>query len=399
MTIFDQPWHGRMNDELNALLLQTPRFDRVCVAVAFAKRSGVSLLRPALDAFVQDGGALEVVAGIDHRGTSRQGLEELLAVTPNVFIFRDNRQNCTFHTKLYLFERTGAEAAAYVGSSNLTAGGLYSNYETNVRYDLDLSAPADATQYQALTQVFQQARQYALPLTSTLMADLGQRGWLGNEDAGFTAIPNTVLGTQSGVVPLPAPSPFPRIPVPTAPRRARPVSRPPRPRRASTPTPQMPAPVSPVPIALPPASTFLMTLQNTDITRGSRSPDVWIPLEARDKNMAFWQWPLRYNRVQRQSGTYDECYFRVNIASPGGVSLEDVRFYHYYEKSEFRINTDKIRSQAQVGDLLQIDRVGAGVGYEYEITIIPQTNPVHAQLLSLCQKVRAGNSQKRFAYV
>lgn len=129
-----------MDDELNTLLLQTPRADKVCIAVAFAKRSGVTLLRPALDAFVQSGGALEVVAGIDHRGTSKQGLEELLAVTPNVFIFRDNRQDHTFHTKLYLFERNGAEAAAYVGSSNLTAGGLYSNYETNVRYDLDLSA-------------------------------------------------------------------------------------------------------------------------------------------------------------------------------------------------------------------------------------------------------------------
>ena len=146
-------------------------------------------------------------------------------------------------------------------------------------------------------------------------------------------------------------------------------------------------------------NTFLMTLQKTDITTGSRSPDVWIPLEARDANPTFWQWPDRYNRVQRQSGTYQECYFRVNINTPSGASLEDVRFYHYYEKSEFRINTDKIRSQSAVGDILQIDRVGGGLGCEYEFTIIGQANPIHSQLLALCQKVRAGNSRKSYGYV
>jgi HKD family nuclease len=125
-----------MEDELNALLAHSPRFDRICIAVAFVKRSGVARIKPALNAFVQSGGSVEVVAGFDHRGTSKQGLEELLQITPDVFVFRDNRQDHTFHTKFYLFERTGAEAVAYVGSSNLTAGGLYSNYETNVRYEL-----------------------------------------------------------------------------------------------------------------------------------------------------------------------------------------------------------------------------------------------------------------------
>lgn len=70
MRIFNQPWDGRMEDELWSLLQISPRFDKVSIAVAFVKRSGVSLLRPALDKFVQAGGILEVVAGIDHRGTS-----------------------------------------------------------------------------------------------------------------------------------------------------------------------------------------------------------------------------------------------------------------------------------------------------------------------------------------
>jgi hypothetical protein len=167
----------------------------------------------------------------------------------------------------------------------------------------------------------------------------------------------------------------------------------------ATPSATAPVPATPSRVTLPPVSTFLMTLQKTDITRGGRSPDVWIPLEARDQNTGFWQWPARYNRVQRPNGTYEECYFRVNINTPGGAFVEDVRFYHYHEKSEFRINTDKIRSQAGVGDLLQIDRVESGTGYEYEFTIIPQSNPAYAQLLALCRKVRTANSQKHYAYI
>src|ERR1043166_2898394 len=123
MRIFNQPWDGRMEDELFVLLQQSPRFDRVSIATAFVKRSGVSLLRPALEAYIRAGGIVDVVAGIDHRGTSKQGLEELTAAGANVFIFRDNRQNHTFHTKLYLFERTGIEAVGFLGSSTLTDGG------------------------------------------------------------------------------------------------------------------------------------------------------------------------------------------------------------------------------------------------------------------------------------
>ncbi len=142
-----------------------------------------------------------------------------------------------------------------------------------------------------------------------------------------------------------------------------------------------------------------MTLQRTDITAGGRSPDVWIPLEARDADPTFWQWPGRYIQIRRQSGTYAECYFRVYINTPSGASLNNVRYYGYVQKSEFRINTDLIRSQASVNDILQIDRIGAGLGYEYEFTVIPRANAAYNQLFALCRKVRAGNSQKRYVYL
>lgn len=379
-----------MGDELTDLLGRNPAFDKLFICVAFVKRSGVILLRPALDDFVRGGGVVEVVAGIDHRGTSKQGLEELSQVTQDVYIFHDNVQDRTFHPKLYLFEK-GTEAVGFLGSSNLTAGGLYSNYELNVRYDLNLTVAADADQYAGLQAAYQQARKEAHLLTPALLIDMESRNWLGDESTAFRTTP---VAAVSGTTMPPSLSPFPRISIPTPPRRPRPPASSTL-HRTST---LLPTTLT-APSIVRPTGTFVMTLQRTDITRGGRSPDVWIPLEAVNANPVFWQWPGRYNPVTGLRGSFSECYFRTKINDPGGSSLVDVRFYSYQERHEFRINTDKIRSQASVGDLMLIDRVSAGLGYEYEITVVLQADPAHASLLAQTQQVQARNSQKRYAYI
>lgn len=48
----------------------------------------------------------------------------------------------TFHPKLYLFKSPSA-AEVLIGSGNLTEGGLYTNYESTVKINLDLSKTDD----------------------------------------------------------------------------------------------------------------------------------------------------------------------------------------------------------------------------------------------------------------
>ena len=81
----------RVGDYLVALLSRgTDQFDTVCMAVAFAKSSGVSRIFDQLQEFVSNGGNIRVVVGVDHQGTSRQGLELLLATKSTLPMSEEN---------------------------------------------------------------------------------------------------------------------------------------------------------------------------------------------------------------------------------------------------------------------------------------------------------------------
>ena len=114
-------------------------------AVAFVKRSGTRHVAPAPATFARNR-RVEIIAGIDHRGSSAEGLRDLLdAVSPGgrVIVFH-NRLRFTFHPKIYLFKSSVA-ADRTIGSGNLTEGGLFTNYEAALRVPLNLADPHDAT--------------------------------------------------------------------------------------------------------------------------------------------------------------------------------------------------------------------------------------------------------------
>jgi HKD family nuclease len=134
----EDQWLGH---HLRALLMgEEGHFDRFIASVAFIKFSGISRIYSALEAFRNAGGQSVVISGIDHRGTSKQGLTFLREVVDQVFIYHDESpERRTFHPKLYLFEQTNQRAIIIVGSGNLTAGGLFTNYEAHIRIELNLT--------------------------------------------------------------------------------------------------------------------------------------------------------------------------------------------------------------------------------------------------------------------
>lgn len=141
---------GRIGDYLTGNLAEPWTSFRA--AVAFVKRSGTRHIAPALAAFARTS-AVEIIAGIDHGGTSAEGLQDLLdAVFPagRVIVFH-NRLPVTFHPKIYLF-KTAHTADILVGSGNLTEGGLFTNYEAAVRISLDMAEPRDAAVLRSVEQ-------------------------------------------------------------------------------------------------------------------------------------------------------------------------------------------------------------------------------------------------------
>ena len=187
LSVINQPFGGnpnRLGDHLLELLARTPRFDSSCMAVAYAKASGVTILFNSLQDFVRAGSRLQIAVGIDQAGTSRQALHLLLQAGATVYVFH-NPGGETFHPKFYLFQRASSEGVAIVGSNNLTRGGLFENFEFSIRLDHDLGISADAAAFDSFLASFRTITDLssgmALRLNTRLLARLEAQGYLLDE--------------------------------------------------------------------------------------------------------------------------------------------------------------------------------------------------------------------------
>lgn len=99
-------------------------------AVAWAKRSGLARVQESIQFFRERGGVASAIVGIDEGGATKQGLELALDTFDAVYIFHDQSSR-TYHPKVYLLH-VQDYARLIVGSNNMTAGGLYNNYEATL---------------------------------------------------------------------------------------------------------------------------------------------------------------------------------------------------------------------------------------------------------------------------
>lgn len=131
---------GNLHDFL-VRALEDHSVSEVTIVVAWAKASGIRRLRDELRGFQGRDGHLRLVLGVDEGGATRQGLELAVELFDEVYVFHDERSK-TFHPKLYLATGT-TDAYLFVGSNNLTAGGLYWNYEVALDVNLLVSETFD----------------------------------------------------------------------------------------------------------------------------------------------------------------------------------------------------------------------------------------------------------------
>ncbi len=109
------------------------------IAVAFLKYSGLKVIEQSLDHCLKNKGDVEIIAGLDFKTTDPQSMHYLINLQKKVqnlkfYCYGDRNENRTdivFHPKIYLFKK-GTETTGIVGSTNLTRGGLLTNFEANV---------------------------------------------------------------------------------------------------------------------------------------------------------------------------------------------------------------------------------------------------------------------------
>ncbi|MDA9707364.1 phospholipase D family protein [Prochlorococcus sp. AH-736-K21] len=166
MELMNQPFSGQLGDRLIELL-DSADYHTLNVAVAFAKNSGVLRVKDAFSHFRERGGSVNVYVGVDLGGTSYEALTNLRLHTNSLNVVHSERGQ-TFHSKIYQFsgEKSGL---LVVGSHNLTAGGLWTNFESSVHIPIDGEKAAEAKMSKEMGDYFQELAGLAtsfMPITS-----------------------------------------------------------------------------------------------------------------------------------------------------------------------------------------------------------------------------------------
>lgn len=370
-------------------------------AVAFVKQSGTKHLAGPLQSFLEHG-AVRMSVGIDHRGTSAEGLRDLLdslGKKGEAFVFH-NPPRWTFHPKLYLFSNDSA-AECFIGSGNLTEGGLFTNYEAFVHLKLNKSRPDDLRFLAAVESLLDEwcdsSQTTVQRLTLDIISDLQNAGALPSEkeireiEARNTA--NLKSKAASEVEKL-----FRTV-------RVKPAPRVPGRKKVGGGSSLVPTERG---RSLKPR-VFVITLQQTDVgvgqtTKGTskRSPELFIPMIAVRANPEFWGWPDTFEPDPKWTKKKDRDG-RGKIDRPTVKMLLDsnvlnVHWWYNPDKIDIRLRNSTLRKAGSVGDILRIDKVHRRRGdYEYAIRIITPSDIDFKQHLEQCS-TPVKNSKKRYGY-
>lgn len=158
-----QPSNAEMGEIIKDLLSsQNPFYNNVWLVSAFANAQAVQRITPNILEAKTKGANVNIVVGIDVKSTSAEALKRINSLGVNSILVHNARSGHTFHPKIYLFEATSKKADVFVGSSNLTDGGLYTNYEASTRITFEF--PEDDEEY---TQFFSSLETYLRPTGTT----------------------------------------------------------------------------------------------------------------------------------------------------------------------------------------------------------------------------------------
>lgn len=382
----------RLGDFLRSLLTDE-RWTNFSAAVAFVKRSGVQYIADRLRTFASRG-VVKLLVGVDLGGTSQEGLVDLLecAGSRGEIWVCHNENPSTFHPKVYVV-RNDTEAVVVVGSGNLTEGGLFTNCEASMVRILNLARDEDRRFLSQVDAAFEQwlSRDAGISrkLTRDFLQELCQQRYVVEErrsrgDEKDPAESRRGMGKAAAL--------FGRVSVPHPPSgvRAGPRVALPAKKRART-----------VLVGVAPAgqAIFVMTLQRTDcgvgqVTAGTsrRSPEIFIPLIARDHAPLFWGWPETFREDPRRRGKFDRRAVLMELA---GRKIR-VNMMTWPAKHDFRLRSEALRRAGSIGDILKIEKP-TGDDAPYRVEVVRRGSPEYGDHLRLCSH-STPNSQKRWGY-
>jgi hypothetical protein len=421
---FTQP-ETRLGDLIEEQLDRMGAPVEFIIVSAFASLPTVLRFKPRITEIVASGADVRMTLGVDLGGTSKEVLQQVFTWPVPVMIVKNRQPGTIFHPKIYVM-RWRHSAVVIVGSSNLTDGGLYRNYEASTITTFNL--PDDETAFRDAIRDLGKFLTPAGPTAALLTQDY--LDWL----VSLPEIPSEAQARRARgeAIPKRPPSPnerhfgFERVnPAPRLPTElqqllllarqqreamhARAVRHARKAARVAGSTFLTPAKPS-LPTQLDPEA-FYMTLP---ATKGATNPTIpgepRIPLAARDMAEDFWGWPDNYEREEsprlgpqaKEVRVYHNWRPRWRVWStddPTNIHTLAVRMYFYENSSDFRFYAGPLGAlHAEADDIVRIRRIDVDDAV-YECVLARKGTPEHAQWEPLLvNSVRSRNSTRRFGF-
>ncbi|NOZ56401.1 MAG: hypothetical protein GXO73_06390 [Calditrichaeota bacterium] len=382
------------------------------MSVAWARDAGTYLLSSALEGKITH---VDLLVGINHRGTTAEALVRAVGCGYSVrLLFKHPSQ--TFHPKVYRFEggAAGSERMTLiVGSSNLTHGGLLSNYEANLMLEYDTGSDDFPTVVDLNEQwegMWNGPYTHALPDADAVRWFL-DHGYLTTESA--IRQQRRLQRTTGRRGPLDTArvrtSPPPRIVVPGYERLDLPF----------------PVPADEIsnegdvgaedadPAGGQPRGDrfFVRTLTRNDVRKlrgeqtGTFEPD--LGETARNRFPGFWGWPDAYEVVTRQSPRYEWGASGRLFSSiqPDGIDVDVVLWYREERPghaAEHRLRLGPIsvvRAATPSGftqdSLLIVERAPENSAYDFYIRLTTDDDPEFVDYANYLTEIRPAH---RYGY-
>ncbi len=309
--------------------------------------------------------------------------------------------NGLFHPKVYHLTRSDGSEIAYVGSANLTSFGINSgNIEAGLIVDTrkgDQKAILAKISASIDTWLGSTTIGSSVIKTNADVAKLVTDGIIGVAKTPRTSASG---GAKSSTAKKPPLSPLLTF-GPLLKKGKTTTAAPAGPTSSTSKTTAAPSAAHSLP-------GFVMTLQKTDVGVGQtstgtsrRSPEIFVPLGARDMNPGFWSWPGAFVADAGWSGSIDQNGFgkmdRTNVRIRLGGTNTTMNMWYNPDKRDLRLRSEELRSSGSIGDILRIEKV-SGAGYDYYIEIVPTGTTQHPVYLAKCVESVRAPSKKKFGY-
>lgn len=379
------------------------------VIVAWAREGGVCHFVDAIDAYDL---RLNMIIGINDRGTTVEALLRLQRESESLSVFYKHPRQ-TFHPKIYWFQggRSAANVSSLiVGSSNLTVGGLITNFEASLVTELgNEGEPSDEDVLRCVDAIWNELA--GSPFTHTISGPDDIRRLY---ESGYVAFERTILAESRRARRRPSPTgglptaPLPRIQPPDAARLAIPFQ--PGPRDM----PQVPDRPDADPVGEPPFADrfFVRTLTPNDVAKlQGRTPGTFEPdlgQTARDRYPAFWGWPDNYDEIVRQLPRLEwDAGGRLftSLTPRDGVAVQVMLWYREARPAhaaEHRIGLrpiglirESVPADFDGRSLMVVERATEDLDYDFVVRLITTTDAGYGDFVAYLTEERP---QHRYGY-